>query len=338
MADPRFFGAPHRQMLGDLALACGAACPPEAVGVEIADVAPLDRAGPGALSFAEDRASLAGLAESTAQAVFVPKSAPATGPGPVRLSCAVPRLAFARACALIYPEPGLVPGIHPTAVIAADAEISPGVRIDAYAVIDAGARIEAGAWIGPQVSVGPAVVVGADTRIGAGASLSHCLIGVQCLIHPGVRIGQRGFGFVPGAEGLVKVPQLGRVIIEDYVEIGANSTIDRGGQRDTVIGRGTVIDNLVQIGHNVRVGQGCVIVAQTGISGSCVLGDRVMVGGQAGIADHLTIGTGAQIAAQSGVMRNVAPGAVVMGSPALPNKEFLRGVAWLSRQAQRKDG
>lgn len=175
------------------------------------------------------------------------------------------------------------------------------------------------------------VAVGPSCRIGAGAVLQNCLVGARVIIHPGVRVGQDGFGFAPGPGGHLKVPQLGRVLIEDDVEIGANTTIDRGTGPDTVIGAGTKIDNLVQIAHNVRLGRGCIVVSQVGISGSTEIGDFVMIGGQAGLTGHLHVGAGARIAAQSGVMRDIEPGTEVGGSPAKPVKAWLKEVATLER-------
>ena len=186
--------------------------------------------------------------------------------------------------------------------------------------------------------IGEGVVLGADCRIGAHASLSHALLGARVYIYPGARIGQEGFGFAPTDAGFVSVPQLGRVIIEDDVEVGANTTIDRGSAQDTVIGAGSRLDNLVQIGHNVRLGRCCVIVAQVGISGSTVLDDFVMVAGQAGFTGHLHIGRRARIGAQAGVMADVPAGAEVVGSPAMPVREFFRQVATLRRLAADRAG
>jgi UDP-3-O-[3-hydroxymyristoyl] glucosamine N-acyltransferase len=181
--------------------------------------------------------------------------------------------------------------------------------------------------------VGPDVRIGRDGKIGAGATVTHALIGDRVIIHPGCRIGQDGFGYQMNAGRHGKIPQVGRVIIQDDVEIGAGSTIDRGAMGDTVIGEGTKIDNLVQIGHNVSIGRHCIIVAQTGISGSVTLEDWVMLGGQVGIADHLTIGEGAQIGASSGLMHDVPAGAKWVGTPAKPAREFFREISALRRLA-----
>ena len=185
--------------------------------------------------------------------------------------------------------------------------------------------------IGQSVEIGDGCVIGANT------SISHALIGAYVRIYPGVRIGQDGFGFAIDPAGHVKVPQLGRVIIEDSVEIGANTTIDRGAGPDTVIGQGAWIDNLVQIGHNVKIGRGCVIIAQTGVAGSTVLEDYVVLAAQVGVAGHLTIGMGARVGAQSGVMRDVASGSEVMGAPALPAKQFMRQIAMLKKMSSKSN-
>jgi UDP-3-O-[3-hydroxymyristoyl] glucosamine N-acyltransferase len=214
--------------------------------------------------------------------------------------------------------------VHPTASVAAGAVIAAGAEIGAHC------RIEANAVIGP------AVVVGESTRIGAAASLSHCLIGRRVYIYAGARIGQEGFGFVPTPDGPLTIPQLGRVIVEDDVEIGANVCIDRGSGPDTILRRGCMIDNLVQIGHNVEVGACSVIVAQAGIAGSTKLGEGVSLAAQGGLAGHLRIGAGAKIAAKAGVMRDVEPGEEVCGAPALPIKQFWRLQVKLQRLLDEK--
>jgi UDP-3-O-[3-hydroxymyristoyl] glucosamine N-acyltransferase len=210
-------------------------------------------------------------------------------------------------------------------------------EIGDHVVIGAGARLGARCRIGANSVIGAAVEMGDDCRAAANVTVTHCTMGARVVLHPGVRIGQAGFGFAPDPARPVKVPQLGRVVIGDDVDIGANTTIDRGSGHDTVIGDGTMIDNLVQIGHNVRIGRGCVLVSQVGISGSTVLGDYVMIGGQGGLIGHLRIGDGAKIAAQSGVTRDVAPGEAVGGSPAVPYTEWLRTHAMLRRMAHKKD-
>ena len=229
-----------------------------------------------------------------------------------------------------------MPGVAPGAVIDPTARLGEGTAVEANAVIGPGVEIGKRCLIGANSVIAAGSVLGDEVRVGANVSISHALIGSRVRLYPGARIGQDGFGFALDPKAFVKVPQLGRVIIGDDVEIGANTTIDRGAVRDTIIGSGTMIDNLVQIGHNVQIGRGCVLVAQVGISGSTRLGDHVMLAGQVGLAGHLVIGSGARIGAQAGVMRDVAPGETVMGSPASPAKEFFRQIAALQRLARRK--
>jgi UDP-3-O-[3-hydroxymyristoyl] glucosamine N-acyltransferase len=214
--------------------------------------------------------------------------------------------------------------------------VDPSAEIGPLAVIGAGAEIGPRCRIGAHAVVGPGVMLGADCRIGAHASVSHAILGARVYLYPGSRVGQEGFGFATAPDGFTTVPQLGRVLIGDDVEVGANSAIDRGSSQDTVIGAGTRIDNLVQIGHNVRLGRCCVIVAQAGISGSAVLGDFVQLGGQAGITGHLAIGDGARIAAKAGVMDDLPAKAEVVGAPAVPARQFFRDYATLRRIVARE--
>jgi UDP-3-O-[3-hydroxymyristoyl] glucosamine N-acyltransferase len=212
------------------------------------------------------------------------------------------------------------------------------VAVDAGAVVGENCIIGDRTRIGANAVIGDGVSIGDDCWIGSNCTLTHCQIGHRAIIHPGVCAGQDGFGFAPGMAMHTKVPQLGRVIIGNDVEIGANTTIDRGAGPDTVIGDGTKIDNLVQIGHNVTIGKGCLIVAQVGISGSTKVGNNVMIGGQAGLVGHLTIGDGARIAAQSGVSRDVPAGVTVAGSPAADAREYWKTLAFLNRLRKDKEG
>jgi UDP-3-O-[3-hydroxymyristoyl] glucosamine N-acyltransferase len=340
MADPRFFDRAGPYTLDALASRTGARLhDPAAGGRLMTDVAPLETAGPDDVTFLDNRKYAEAFAASQAGAGFVDeRMADKAPPGMALLIAGEPYKAFARAAQAFYPATPATPQRAASAVIDPTAAVPADCDIGANVVIDAGARLGARCQIGPNTVIGAGVELGEDCRVGANVTLSHCLIGARVVLHPGVRIGQPGFGFAPDAQAPVKVPQLGRVVIGDDVDIGANTTIDRGSGHDTVIGPGTMIDNLVQIGHNVVLGRGCVLVAQVGISGSTKLGDFVMVGGQAGFAGHLRIGTGARIAATSGVMRDIEPGATVCGSPAVPIGLFMKQVAVLQRLARKKDG
>jgi UDP-3-O-[3-hydroxymyristoyl] glucosamine N-acyltransferase len=298
----------------------------------LSGVGPLQTAEPAEVAFLDNRKHVPALAETRAGAVVVHADlAGRVPPTAVAIVSAEPYVAWARVAALFHPLPPVAPGAHPSAVVAADATVDPSAEIGPLAVIGPRAEIGPRCRIAAGVVIGEGVVIGADCRIGAHATLSHALLGTRVTIFPGARIGQDGFGFVPTDEGFLSVPQLGRVVLEDDVEIGANTTIDRGSLHDTLIGAGSRLDNLVQIGHNVRLGRGCVIVSQVGISGSTILEDHVMVGGQAGLTGHLRIGRRARIGAQAGVMSDVPPGADVVGSPAQPVREFFRHVAVLRR-------
>ncbi|HET6182529.1 MAG TPA: UDP-3-O-(3-hydroxymyristoyl)glucosamine N-acyltransferase [Acetobacteraceae bacterium] len=295
-------------------------------------LAPLGAAGPTHVSFADSRRHAEALRATLAGAVLVgPELEEAAPPGTAVILCEHPALAWKRVAELFHPLPPLRPGIHASAVVDPAAQVDPSAEIGPLCVVGPSAEIGPRCRLGPGAIIGAGVVVGPDCRIGPSASVSHALIGARVVLHAGVRVGQAGFGLATGGEGLSTLPQLGRVLIEDDVEVGANSTIDRGALADTVIGAGSRLDNLVQIGHNVRLGRCCVIVAQAGISGSTVLGDFVVVAAQAGLTGHLSIGDRARIGAQAGVMRNVEAGADVVGSPAMPVRAFFRQVALLQK-------
>jgi UDP-3-O-[3-hydroxymyristoyl] glucosamine N-acyltransferase len=338
MADPRFFQRAGPFLLHQLAT-CGEAklASPADSARQVADVQAIETAGPEDITFAEDKRYGAALAACRAGAILLPAElAAAAPPGAALLLTEAPSLAFARIARLFYPETAPEPGIHRSAEVAADAKLGNGVSVAPGAIIGSGAEIGQGTRIGAYAVIAPGVVIGRDGRIGDHCSISHAIIGDRAILAAGTRIGQPGFGLVAGPEGLLRRPQLGRVIVGDDVEIGANCAIDRGAAGDTVISDGCKIDNLVHIGHNVRLGRGCIIAGQVGVAGSCVLEDYVQLGGQVGLSDHVTIGRGARVMAQSGLLRDVEPGSTVGGTPAVPIRQHHRQVAILARLARRK--
>ncbi|MGO9741806.1 MAG: UDP-3-O-(3-hydroxymyristoyl)glucosamine N-acyltransferase [Roseiarcus sp.] len=331
----RFFALEKAPTLAEIAGWTGARLEPGAdPDVVVSGVAPLDGAGRGDLTFLDNPKYLAQFTTTRAAAAFVnAKFAALTPAGCVALVTPQPYRAMALTMTRLYPgaaRPGSgfgVEGVSPTAHVHPRASLEPGVTVDPGAVIGPGARIGSGAVIGANAVIGPNVCIGRGSSIGACATIQYALIGDRVIIHPGAHIGQDGFGFAMGPQGHLKAPQIGRVIIQDDVEIGAGSTIDRGANRDTIVGEGTKIDNLVMIGHNVVVGRHCVLVSQSGVSGSCVIEDFVAIGGQAGLAGHLHVGMGAQIAASAGVMHDVPAGERWAGTPAQSARAFFREVA-----------
>ncbi|MBN8891341.1 MAG: UDP-3-O-(3-hydroxymyristoyl)glucosamine N-acyltransferase [Rhodospirillales bacterium 70-18] len=330
--DPRFFtrSGPHR--LQDVAAAAGGTVTEAAAGRLMVGVAPLQSAGPDQVSFLDNRRYAPLLAQSRAGAVILHVAMAERVPaGCVAIVTPEPYIGWARVAGLFHPPAPARPGIHRLACVDPEARIDSSAEIGPFAVVEAGAEIGPRCRIGPGAVIGAGVVLGPDCRVGAHAALSHTLAGARVYIYPGARIGQDGFGFATTATGFLTVPQLGRVILGDDVEVGANSTIDRGSAQDTVLGAGTRLDNLVQIGHNVRTGRCCVVVGQAGVAGSTVLEDFVTLAGQAGIAGHLHLGRGARIGAQAGVMADVPAGVDYLGSPAVPARDFFRQVAALRR-------
>lgn len=340
MADPRFYSVEGPFTLGQLADIAGAELDSRAdASMEIADVAPLESAGPEHLSFLDNKKYISAFETTRAGACIVAPSLAERAPdGTALILAKEPYKAYALIAQAFYPIRPPEAGIAPTAIIDPSAELGSGCRVDPGAVIGAHASIGRQCWIGANSVIGPGVEIGDLGRVGAGASLSHCILGARVSIYPGARIGQDGFGFVPDPGGRpTKVPQVGRVIIHDDVEIGANTTVDRGSGPDTVIGAGCWIDNLVQIGHNVVLGKGCAVAGQVGISGSTKIGNFVFLGGQVGISGHLRIGDGAKVAAQAGLMRDVEPGATLGGSPAVAIRDWHRQTAALARLIKKRN-
>ncbi|MCQ8277365.1 UDP-3-O-(3-hydroxymyristoyl)glucosamine N-acyltransferase [Acetobacteraceae bacterium KSS8] len=340
--DARFFSRSGPHTIGAIAAHIGAALRPPAAGGEdaatvlLASVAPLQGAGADQLSFLDNRRYLPLLSETGAGAVIVsPAFADKVPSGTAALVTSDPYLAWARAAALFHPKDAARPGIHPTAHIEDGAFVDPAAEIGPFVLIGKGAEIGARCIVSGHAAIGAGVVLGEDCRIGSHVTVSHAILGARVTLHPGARIGQEGFGFAVGPAGFETVPQLGRVLLGDDVEVGANATIDRGSSQDTVIGAGSRLDNLVQIGHNVRLGRCCIIVAQAGISGSTELEDFVTIAAQAGLIGHIRIGRKARVGAQCGVMADVEAGSDVIGSPAMPFREFFRNVATLRRLSKR---
>jgi UDP-3-O-[3-hydroxymyristoyl] glucosamine N-acyltransferase len=341
--DPVFFEPACILTLADVAALVGAAAlAPEKGTARIAGIAALDRAGPGDLTFLDNTRYLEALASTQALACLIAKPHVARLPEHVvALVVDEPYKSFARVAGVLYPT-SLRPqsmmagqGVSPGSFLDPRARIEPGVTVDPGAVIGPHVEVGAGTLIAANAVIGSSVRIGRDCSVGAGATITNALIGNRVILHPGVRIGQDGFGFAMGPKGHLKVPQTGRVIIQDDVEIGANTTIDRGANRDTMIGEGTKIDNLVQIGHNVVIGRHCVIVAGAGISGSAILEDFVVLGGHVGVVGHLRVGKGAQIAGSSNIKDDVPPGARWGGTPAKPVRDWFREMTMVSMMAKR---
>jgi UDP-3-O-[3-hydroxymyristoyl] glucosamine N-acyltransferase len=334
--DPRFFRRVGPHSLAAVVDAAGtdgegAEAPPRRLMLH--RIAPLAVATGDEVSFClNNRKYRQALAATKAGAVIVhPDMRDLVPDTSVAIVAADPLVAWSKVAALFHPAAPARPGIHPSAVVAATARIDPSTEVGPLAVIGENVVIGPRGRIGAMAVIGDGVEIGWDVRIGTHVSVSHSLIGDRVCLYPGVRVGQDGFGFAIAAGGFHTVPQLGRVLIEDDVEVGANCTIDRGTLEDTVVGAGSRIDNLVQIGHNVRIGRACVIVAQAGISGSTVLEDQVVLAGQAGLAGHLRIGAGSRIGAQAGVMADVPARSDLVGAPAQPVKNFFKEVATIRR-------
>lgn len=338
MTDPRFYRRAGPFPLGEIAARIGAEMDNSAsADFRIRDVASLDGAEAGEISLYSDAKYASAFAKTRASVVITDhKLRTHACNGTWLLLSANPRLAFAQVGHLFYPPTPLTEGLHAPAPLHETATVGAGTQIAQGGEIRAHAKIGTNCFIGTNVVIGEGVEIGDDCVIGPNCTITHAIIGNRVVFGPGISIGNAGFSFVPGPKGLLRVPQLGRVVIEDDVEFGANCVVDRGAIGDTHIGRGCRFDGLIHVGHNVKMGQFCIVVAQAGIAGSTTIGPGVMIGGQAGIADHLTIGAGARLSARAGVTQDVAAGETVGGYPAQPVKQWHRQVVWLKRMVGRK--
>lgn len=338
MADLKFHIRTSPKTLKDLADLSGAVIDEKADGsIVLEDVSSLQEASDEHISFLDNVKYKEHFKATKAKACVVSPEMVEFAPKGIHLLISKnPYKSFALIARAFYPEQYPEASISDAAYVDETASFGAGCIIEAGAVIQKGVTLGKGVWIGSNAVIDKNVKLGDKCRIGANTTISHTIMGQNSRVYPGARIGQDGFGFAIDPAGHVKVPQLGRVIIGDNVEIGANTTIDRGAGPDTIIGDGAWIDNLVQIAHNVKVGRGCIIISQVGIAGSSIIEDYAVLAGQVGVAGHLTVGMGAQIAAQSGVMNNVPAGAKMMGSPAFPMKEHLRHLATLKKLASKK--
>ncbi len=328
--DARFFETLAPVSVDDLAALTGG----EVVrgsGRTIMRVAPLAWAGEDAVAFLSDRKFAAALAATSAGCVIVPESAVDSVPHTASVIVSrTAQAAWAAASAALHRPWPLRAAIPDEVCEDASVVIEPGV------VLGQGCRIGRGTRIGANTVIGPGVQIGRECVIGSNATIGFSLIGDRVKIYAGARIGEAGFGAAGGANGAVDIPQLGRVIIQDGVTVGANTCVDRGAFDDTVIGENTKVDNLVMIGHNCIIGRNCLIAGHAGISGSVTVGDNVMFGGKAGVGDHISIGTGARVAAGAGVLADIPAGETWSGYPAKPLRQFLREAIWLSKQVGQK--
>ncbi len=329
--DARFFESLPALTVGELAARIGGEIS-RGGDRTVSAVAPLASAGAADVTFLGDRKFLAALAETRAGCVIAPASAAEAAPaGAAVIVSGEAQAAWARASLQFHRPVALTRAAAPADVAEDDTVVfEPGV------VLGEGARVGRGSRIGANTVIGPGVQIGRDCVIGANVTLGFALVGDRVKLLSGVRIGEPGFGAAGSRAGPIDVPQLGRVILQDGVSVGANTCIDRGAYDDTVIGENTKIDNLCMIGHNCVIGRNCLMAAHSGLSGSVTVGDGVMFGGQAGVGDHITIGDGARVAAGGGVLQDIPAGETWSGYPARPLRQFLRETIWLAKQASGK--
>ncbi|HEV2764036.1 MAG TPA: UDP-3-O-(3-hydroxymyristoyl)glucosamine N-acyltransferase [Pyrinomonadaceae bacterium] len=319
--------------LSELARQTGARLEDErAADLEIKGAAGLDDAEPGHVTFLANPRYTPRVQTTRASAVYLSEGV-AAREGLAVLRARDPYLAYTRALRLFHPEPAFEPFVHPSAVVEASARLGEGVFVGACAYVGHNAEIGAGVYIHPNVTVYEGARVGAGSVLHAGVSVrEHCVVGERVIIHNNAVVGSDGFGYAKDEEGRwLKIPQTGRVVVEDDVEVGAGTTIDRASVGETRVRRGAKIDNLVQVGHSCTVGEDSLLCAQVGLAGSSHVGRRVVLAGQAGVAGHLTVGDDAVITAKSATSHNVPPGKVISGIPAFDNREWLRSTAAFRR-------
>ena len=339
MADPKFFPKSNKLTLDQI-------CKLTKINLKSAynkkllfiDVASLDTANKDNVSFLDNKNYISSLKKTKAGACFIRNEFVEIVPkNTIPLISTNPYHAFAIVANAFYPMKDITAGIHPKAHVENSVTYDDSVQIAPGAVVSSNVSLGKNCFIGANTVILSGVTVGDNTVIGANCTVAYSIIGSNVKIHNGVRIGQDGFGFAQNENQNLKMPQLGRVLIKNNVEIGANCSIDRGTGPDTIIGEGTKLDNLVQIGHNAVLGKNCIMVAQSGISGSTHLGDNVIIGGQVGIAGHLKIGNNVKIAAKSGVMKNIEDGKVVGGVPSVPIKDWHRQTIVLKKLIDKKN-
>ena len=338
MADAKFYQTSEKLSLGQIAKLCGLRLPNNYNKKRVFnDVAPLDTADNNHVSFLNNNNYINKFKNSKAGACFFRKDFLKFAPkNMIPLITDDPYNLFALIANAFYPQKKITSGIHPKAHIETTAKFDNTVQIGPGAIISGNVQIGSNSQIGANTVILSGVTIGKNNFIGPNCTIGYSILGSNIKIHNGVRIGQDGFGFAANKSGFMKIPQLGRVLISDNVEIGANTTIDRGTGPDTIINEGVKIDNLVQIAHNVKIGKNSIIVSQSGVAGSTVIGDNVIIAGQVGIAGHLTIGDNVKIAAKSGIMKNIDNGKIVGGYPAVEIKDWHRQTIILKKIIKKK--